>query len=148
MILLFVNVVHLASAVPIGGVIRKVGATRALAIGFGVGGAGMALAPWAPSTPWLLAPMAMYAVGQVAGNSSAGDLILRRGGGGARAVGAVRLSSDIGLVAGPATADFLADAAGVEAPFRVLGAAALAAMCGMIVVNWQRTRTKDGRGRR
>ena len=148
MILLFVNVVHLASAVPIGGVIRKVGATRALAVGLGVGGAGMALAPLAPSTPWLLAPMALYAVGQVAGNSSAGDLILRRGGGGARAVGAVRLSSDIGLVMGPAMAGFLADAAGVEAPFRVLGVAALAAMCGMLVVNWQRTRTKEGRGRR
>ena len=102
MMLLFVNLIHLASAVPIGGMIRKAGAARALTFGFGVGGAGLLLVPLAPSAPWLLVPMALYAVGQVAGNSSAGDLILRLGGGGGRAVGAVRLSSDVGLVAGPA----------------------------------------------
>ena len=62
----------------------------------------------------------------------------------ARAVGAVRLSSDVGLVAGPATAGFLADAAGVEAPFVVLGAVALAAMGGMLIVG-RRPRTRDGR---
>jgi MFS family permease len=128
LMLLFVNVVHLASAVPIGGIIRKAGAARALAIGFGVGGAGLLLVPFAPSAPWLLAPMALYAVGQVAGNSSAGDLILRLGGGGGRAVGAVRLSSDIGLVAGPAAVGALADAAGVAAPFAALGVVALSAM--------------------
>ena len=128
MMLLFVNVVHLASAVPIGGIIRKAGGARALAIGFGIGGVGMLLVPFAPSAPWLLAPMALYAVGQVAGNSSAGDLILRLGGGGGRAVGAVRLSSDVGLVAGPAAVGALADAAGVAAPFAVLGVIALVAM--------------------
>jgi MFS family permease len=128
MMLLFVNVVHLASAVPIGGIIRRAGAARALAIGFGIGGVGMLLVPVAPSAPWLLVPMALYAVGQVAGNSSAGDLILRLGGGGGRAVGAVRLSSDVGLVAGPAAAGALADAAGVAAPFAVLGVVALATM--------------------
>jgi MFS family permease len=128
MMLLFVNVVHLASAIPIGGIIRKAGGARALAIGFGVGGVGLLLVPLAPSAPWLLAPMALYAIGQVAGNSSAGDLILRLGGGGGRAVGAVRLSSDVGLVAGPAAAGALADAAGVTAPFAVLGVVALAAM--------------------
>src|ERR671911_614565 len=117
MMLLFVNVVHLASAIPIGGIIRKAGGARALAIGFGVGGVGLLLVPLAPSAPWMLVPMALYAVGQVAGNSSAGDLILRLGGGGGRAVGAVRLSRGIGLVAGPAAAGALADAAGVEAPF-------------------------------
>jgi MFS family permease len=128
MMLLFVNLIHLASAVPVGGIIRKAGAARALAIGFGIGGAGLLLVPLAPSTPWLLAPMALYAIGQVAGNSSAGDLILRLGGGGGRAVGAVRLSSDIGLVAGPAAVGALADAAGVAAPFAVLGVVALVAM--------------------
>src|SRR3954447_19563752 len=45
MMLLFVNIVHLASAVPIGGIIRKAGAARALAIGFGVGGLGILLVP-------------------------------------------------------------------------------------------------------
>jgi MFS family permease len=143
MILLFVNVVHLASAVPIGGIIRKAGAARALALGFGIGGLGMAVLPLAPSAPWLLAPMALYAVGQVAGNSSAGDLILRLGGSGARAVGAVRLSSDVGLVAGPAAVGFLADMAGVDAPFVVLGALALAAAGGMLVVSWWLPRVRS-----
>src|SRR5215216_3817901 len=137
MTLLFVNIVHLASAVPIGGIIRKAGAARALAIGFGVGGVGMLLVPIAPSAPWLLVPMALYAVGQVAGNSSAGDLILRLGGGGGRAVGTVRLSSDIGLVAGPAAAGALADAAGVEAPFAVLGVVALLAMASVTLLGRQ-----------
>ncbi len=136
--LLFVNVVHLASAIPIGGIIRKAGASRALAIGFGLGSIGLLLAPLAPSAPWLLVPMAFYAVGQVAGNSSAGDLILRLGGGGGRAVGAVRLSSDVGLVAGPAAVGFLADAAGVEAPFVVLGVLGVAAMGVAVVFGWRR----------
>ena len=133
MMLLFVNVVHLASALPIGGVIRRAGAARALAIGFGITACGLLLVPFASSTSWLVVPMALYAIGQVAGNSSAGDLILRLGGGGGRAVGAVRLSSDVGLVAGPAAAGALADAAGVEAPFLVLGAIALAAMVAVVV---------------
>ncbi len=142
LMLLFVNVVHLASALPIGGIIRRAGAARALAVGFGIGGAGLLLVPLAPSALWLAAPMALYAVGQVAGNSSAGDLILRLGGGGGRAVGAVRLSSDIGLVAGPAAAGALADAAGVEAPFFALGVIALAAMVAVLVglrpATWRR----------
>jgi len=128
MLLLFVNVVHLASAIPVGRVIRKAGAATALAVGFGIGGVGLLLIPFVPSPPWLIAPMALYAVGQVAGNSSAGDLILRLGGGGGRSVGAVRLSSDVGLVAGPAAVGALADAAGVEAPFVVLGVVAITAM--------------------
>lgn len=146
MMLLFVNVVHLASAVPIGGLIRRAGAARALAIGFGIGGLGMLLVPAAPSAPWLLAPMALYAVGQVAGNSSAGDLILRLGGGGGRAVGAVRLSSDIGLVAGPAAAGALADAAGVAAPFSVLGVVALVAMGTVALIARQSSRLSLARG--
>jgi hypothetical protein len=81
--------------------------------------------------------MALYAVGQVAGNSSAGDLILRLGGGGGRAVGAVRLSSDIGLVAGPAAVGALADAAGVAAPFTALGVVALVAMAATVFLGRQ-----------
>lgn len=146
MMLLFVNVVHLASAIPIGGIIRKAGGVRALAIGFGVGGVGLLLVPFAPSAPWLLAPMALYAVGQVAGNSSAGDLILRLGGGGGRAVGAVRLSSDVGLVAGPAAAGALADAAGVAAPFAALGVVALAAMTMVILLGRHSARPSLERG--
>ena len=63
LMLLFVNVVHLASAVPFGGIIRKAGGARALALGFGVGGAGMLLVPFAPSAPgcsrrWRCTPLA------------------------------------------------------------------------------------------
>jgi MFS family permease len=137
MLLLFVNLIHLGSAVPIGGMIRMAGAARALSFGFGICGAGLLLVPLAPSAPWLLVPMALYAVGQVAGNSSAGDLILRLGGGGGRAVGAVRLSSDIGLVAGPAAVGALADAAGVAAPFTVLGVVALVATATAVVLGRQ-----------
>jgi MFS family permease len=146
MMLLFVNVVHLASAIPIGGIIRKAGGARALAIGFGVGSVGLLLVPFAPSAPWLLVPMALYAVGQVAGNSSAGDLILRLGGGGGRAVGAVRFSSDIGLVAGPAAVGALADAAGVTAPFTVLGVVALTALATVTIVARQARRGRRERG--
>ena len=135
--LLFVNLIHLGSAVPIGGMIRKAGAARALSFGFGIGGVGLLLVPLAPSAPWLLVPIALYAVGQVAGNSSAGDLILRLGGGGGRAVGAVRLSSDIGLVAGPAAVGVLADAAGVAAPFTALGVVALMAMVTAVFLSRQ-----------
>jgi MFS family permease len=137
MMLLFVNLIHLGSAVPIGGMIRRAGAARALAFGFGLGGVGLLLVPLAPSAPWLLVPMALYAVGQVAGNSSAGDLILRLGGGGGRAVGAVRLSSDIGLAAGPAAVGVLADAAGVAAPFTVLGVVALVVMATAVFLGRQ-----------
>jgi len=142
MMLLFVNLIHLGSAVPIGGMIRKAGAARALSFGFGVGGAGLLLVPLAPSAHWLLVPMALYAVGQVAGNSSAGDLILRLGGGGGRAVGAVRLSSDIGLVAGPAAVGVLADAAGVAAPFTVLGVVALMATATAVFLGRQAPRRR------
>jgi predicted MFS family arabinose efflux permease len=90
--------------------------------------------------------MALYAIGQVAGNSSAGDLILRLGGGGGRAVGAVRLSSDVGLVAGPAAVGALADAAGVAAPFAVLGVVALAAMAAVTLLGRQPPRWRPKRG--
>ena len=142
MMLLFVNLIHLGSAVPMGGMIRKAGAARALSFGFGVGGAGLLLVPLAPSAHWLLVPMALYAIGQVAGNSSAGDLILRLGGGGGRAVGAVRLSSDIGLVAGPAAVGVLADAAGVAAPFTVLGVVALMATATAVFLGRQAPRRR------
>ncbi|MFN8676559.1 MAG: MFS transporter [Thermomicrobiales bacterium] len=126
LVLLFVNLVHLGAAVPFGRVISLAGAPIALAMGFGLAGLGLMLAPMADS-PWVFAgPVALYAMGQVAGNSSAGDLILRKGGGGGKAVGAVRLSSDIGMVVGPAAAGVIADVAGVEAPFWVLGALSIA----------------------
>lgn len=125
--LFFVNLVHLAAAVPIGRVIRRAGSQRALTFGFGCSAIGLLLATLAPTPFWLVPPVVLYAIGQVAGNSSAGDLILRLGGGGGRAVGAVRLSSDVGLVAGPVVAGALADVASVNAPFFAFGAMGIVA---------------------
>lgn len=128
-VLLFVNTVHLLAAIPFGRVIRVSGAPATLAIGFGLAGIGMVLAPLASSPLYVAGPLALYAIGQVAGNSSAGDLILRLGGGGGKAVGAVRLSSDIGMVIGPALAGVIVDASGVEAPFSILGVLSLLCAC-------------------
>lgn len=133
LLLLFVNTVHLTAAVPIGVVIRKIGAPLTLGLGFAVSGVGLILAPMAPTPLVIAAPLAMYSVGQVAGNSSAGDLILRMGGGGGKAVGAVRLSSDVGMVVGPAFAGIVTDLAGVEAPFYLLGILGLVGGCFAIV---------------
>ena len=126
-LLLVVNVVHLSAAIPAGRLIRRVGASVALAGGFGLTAIGLAFVLIVPSEGWLLGPIMLYAVGQVTGSSAAGDLLLRRGGGGGRAVGFVRLTSDIGLVAGPAGVGALADAAGVAAPFAALAAVAMIA---------------------
>ena len=73
-----------------------------------------------PSLFWVAPAMAIYAVGAVASNIAAGDQLLRLGGQGGKAVGLMRLSSDVGLVLGPAAAGALADIAGAEAPFIVL----------------------------
>ena len=121
--LLVINAIHLLAAVPAGGLIRRVGALPALATGFSLTATGLACVLLAPSQGWVLAPMALYAIGQVVSNSAAGDLLLRLGGHGGRAVGLVRLTSDIGLVAGPTAVGILADTAGVQAPFVALAIA-------------------------
>ncbi len=121
-LLLVINTIHLVGAFPVGAVIRRWGGVVSLAVGFALVATGMVTTVLAPSPGWLLLPMALYALGAVAGNSAAGDLLLRLGGGGGRAVGMVRLSSDIGMVLGPVAAGALADAAGVTAPFVVLAA--------------------------
>jgi len=132
-LLLFVNTVHLLAAIPIGGVIRKIGAPLTLGLGFSISGIGLVLAPFAPSPLLIAIPLMMYSIGQVAGNSAAGDLILRTGGEGGKAVGAVRLSSDLGMVVGPAFTGLLTDFAGVEAPFRLLGVFWIGLGCLVIV---------------
>jgi MFS transporter, DHA1 family, multidrug resistance protein len=125
-LLLVVNTIHLLGAVPAGGIVRRWGGVPSLAAGFVAVAAGLVSMLLAPNPVWLVVPMALYALGQVAGNTAAGDLLLRLGGGSGRAVGMVRLSSDIGLVVGPAAVGALADRAGVAAPFVLLAALSMA----------------------
>lgn len=143
LVLFFVNTVHLLCALPVGRLIRRAGAPRALVLGFGISGLGMLAVPLADNVTFLAIPLALYALGQVAGNSAAGDLILRLGGGGGKAVGAVRLSSDIGMVAGPAVVGLIADGFGIASPFHMLGIVSLVTMSIMILVPWR----KGPRGR-
>jgi MFS family permease len=131
LILLALNFAHLAATIPVGWAIRRAGSRAVLSAGFGITATGLMLALMAPSPLWLLAPLTLYAFGEMAGNSGAGDLLLRLGGGGQRAVGMVRLTSDLGLVIGPALAGLLVDLAGVGAPFLVL--AALSAMASVLL---------------
>ena len=119
-LLLVVNTIHLLAAFPAGTVIRRTGVAPALVAGFAVCAVGMALTVAAPTFVWLYPGMTLYAIGQIVANSAAGDLVLRAGGAGGRAVGLLRLTSDIGLVAGPVLAGLLADRAGTAAPFVVL----------------------------
>ena len=69
-------------------------------------------------------------------------MLLRMGGGGGRAVGMVRLSSDVGIVVGPAFAGWLADAAGLGAPFIAFGV--LSAFAVVVLLAQQRVRTLPG----
>ncbi|MFT4038880.1 MAG: MFS transporter [Thermomicrobiales bacterium] len=144
LVLLFVNLVHLGAAVPFGQAIRRFGAPAALAVGLGLAGAGMLLAPLATTPVMFAAPLGLYAIGQLAGNSAAGDLVLRLGGGGGRAVGAVRLSSDVGMVIGPAAAGALADAAGAGTSFTALG---LLSLVGMVIALLARQQQRAARRR-
>ncbi|MCC6313717.1 MAG: MFS transporter [Thermomicrobiales bacterium] len=122
LLLLIINIIHLLGAFPVGGVIRLFGAQATMALGFASAALGIGATILAPNERWLLVPMALYAFGQVAGNSGSGDLLLRLGGDTGRGVAMVRLTSDIGMVVGPAAAGALVDAAGVTAPFIALAA--------------------------
>ena len=119
-LLLVTNLTHLAAALPSGRFVRRWGSSRVLTVTFGIVAAGMILVILSPSLVWVALAMAVYAVGAVASNIAAGDQLLRLGGQGGKAVGLMRLSSDVGLVLGPAAAGVLADVAGAEAPFIVL----------------------------
>jgi MFS family permease len=124
-LLLVVNIVHIAGAFLAGGVIRRLGAVRSLGAGLFIVTIGMMTMILSPN-PWLIGvPASLYALGSVAGNSSAGELLLRLGGGGGRAVGLVRITSDTGMVLGPVAAGMLVDEFGVRAPFLALSALSL-----------------------
>jgi MFS family permease len=119
-LLLTVTLVHLAAAFPAGRVIALWGGRRALLAGVSLSLIGTALVLAPGEAIWLALPMVPYGIGQVLATNAAGDLVLHGAGRGGRAVGMVRLSSDVGLVVGPYFAGMLQDAAGYRAPFAVL----------------------------
>ncbi|MDQ3045496.1 MAG: MFS transporter, partial [Chloroflexota bacterium] len=137
-----ITIAHLLAAFPAGRLIRLRGLTIALATGFGLTALSLPLALVAPSAVWLGVPLLIYAAGQVTCSSAAGDLLLRLGGQGGKAVGLLRLSGDLGLVLGPAAVGVLADAAGEDAPFVALSC--LAALASGVTV-LRRPRSKDRR---
>jgi predicted MFS family arabinose efflux permease len=81
---------------------------------------GTILVPVMPDLRWLVIPLVLYGVGQLAAVNAGGDIVLRRGEGTSQAIGLVRLSSDFGLVIGPIAAGALADWLGYRAPFVAL----------------------------
>ncbi|MGH2562331.1 MAG: MFS transporter [Thermomicrobiales bacterium] len=119
-LLLSVTLVHLVAAFPCGRVIARWGGRRALLAGVVVSLTGTALLLAPGEALWLALPLAPFSIGQVLATNAAGDLVLHGAGRGGRAVGMVRLSSDFGLVVGPAVAGVLQDVAGYGAPFAVL----------------------------
>ena len=141
-LLLILNAIHLAAAFPAGRAIRHLGPKPVLIAGLATTAVGLLLVRSAPTVWWMLAPMALYAVGEISANSAAGDLLLRMGGGGGRAVGMVRLSSDVGIVVGPAFAGWLADAAGLGAPFIAFGV--LSAFAVVVLLAQRQLRTLPG----
>lgn len=139
-LLLAITAVHFGAAVPAGRAVRRWGAAWSLAASLLLTATGMGLVLTVPGMGWMVVPRVLYAMGQVCGTTAAGDLVLRLGGRGGRAIGLVRLSGDLGLVAGPAVVGVLADAAGAAAPF-----AALAALTGAAAVaTWLGSRWRSG----
>jgi MFS family permease len=119
-LLLVITVMHLVAAFPVGRAIRKWGGRPILIGGLLVAIAGTLLVLPAPGVRWLIVPLALYGVGMVAAANAGSDLVLQRGGLSGRAVGLVRLSSDLGLVLGPYATGALSDAFGYRTPFVAL----------------------------
>lgn len=118
--LMTITVMHLAGAFPSGRAIRRWGSRGTMAAGILMACVAMALIPLTPSVVWIAAALALYGIGQITSSNAAGDLVLDVCGRGARAVGLLRLSCDLGLVIGPFAAGALADSFGYQAPFVVL----------------------------
>lgn len=116
-LLLIITVTHLAAAFPISRAIARFGATPVLigSIALAVAGTtGILLA----NSVWMLSlPLVFYGSGMVGSVNAAGDIVLQRGGAGAKAVGALRQASDLGLVIGPIAAGAIADTFGYRTPF-------------------------------
>jgi MFS family permease len=119
-LLLVITLMHLIAAFPAGRAIRKWGGRRTLVAGLAIAIVGTLLVLPAPGMVWLSLPLALYGVGMVAAANAGGDIVLQRGGLSGRAVGMVRLSSDLGLVVGPYVTGALTDAFGYRTPFIAL----------------------------
>jgi len=132
-LLLIITFMHLAAAVPVSRAISRFGAGAVLVgsvIVAALGTGGIVLA----STVWMLVlPLLLYGAGMVGAVNSAGDMVLFRGGAGAKAVGSLRQASDFGLVIGPIVAGAIADSFGFRAPFVVFPVLILGAALGVLV---------------
>jgi MFS family permease len=126
LLLLTMTISHLVLAYPAGMLIRRHGAMRVLILGNLAAVAGMLLM-LAVSGLWLLVPpLTLYSLGQVCSSNASGDFLLQQGGRGGKAVGMLRLSSDLGLVLGPLAVGLIADLAGYRSPFIFLSAITIA----------------------
>lgn len=119
-LLLVITIMHLVAAFPTGRAIRKWGGQPILIVGLLVAIAGTLLVLPAPNVGWLIVPLVFYGAGMVAASTAGSDIVLQRGGLSGRAVGMVRLSSDLGLVIGPYVTGALSDAFGYRTPFVAL----------------------------
>lgn len=119
-LLLVITVMHLVAAFPAGRAIRRWGGRPVVMGGLIVAIVGTLLVLPAPGLRWLVLPLALYGAGMVAAANAGSDLVLQRGGLSGRAVGMVRLSSDLGLVLGPYATGALSDAFGYRTPFLAL----------------------------
>lgn len=119
-LLLVITIMHLVVAFPAGRAIRKWGGRQIMLVGLMVSMVGTLLVLPAPGLGWMLGPLILYGAGMVAASNAGSDIVLQRAGLGSRAVGLVRLSSDLGLVLGPIIGGFLSDKYGYRAPFVAL----------------------------
>lgn len=118
-LLLVITIVHLAASLPVVHLIRQFGSVNVLIGALVVAVAGTAGILLATSIWMLVPPLVLYGCGMIGAVNSAGDIVLHRGGADARAVGALRQTSDLGLVIGPVIAGALADRYGYGSPFVV-----------------------------
>ncbi|CAN5787241.1 MFS transporter [soil metagenome] len=121
-LLMVITIVHLLAAVPVARLIRLVGSGRVLVAGLCLASSGTVLVLAAPGLTWMVVPLVLYGAGQIAAVNAGGDIVLQRGAGSSRAIGLVRLSSDLGLVIGPVVAGAMQDAFGYGTPFATLPA--------------------------
>jgi MFS family permease len=145
-LLLTMTISHLVLAYPAGMLIRRHGAMPVLIIG-NVAAVGGMLLMLSISDLWLLiAPLALYSLGQVCASNASGDFLLQQGGRGGKAVGMLRLSSDLGLVIGPLAVGIIADLAGYRSPFLFLPAITIAGTI-LTVARLRSARQRDLRTR-